>query len=164
MLDTKYTQEIKKGYLNEDGIVKLDFVDGFPQELAKHFGNTNPVLSTSQSRSIFDKVNALNTQLLGGRTSFAEIKIELAALKSRVKDKVEKLALPEDFYEFLNLNISAVTDEKTLKAFTLHFECVCNYLKDKKAQNNQQNNQQGFQKPNNNGYNNGNKPNNYNKK
>lgn len=149
MLNTDYLQSLKKGYLNEDGVIRIEFVDGFPQTVAKDFGNSTPALSTSQSRAFFDKVNSLNVKAKSNQMKLSEVQIELSMLKSRIQDKVSKNTLPKEFYDFFNANVSAIKDLTTLNAFTFHFEAVCNYMKDVKANDNGMQNRNGFsQKPN----------------
>ena len=143
-MDSSYTKELNSGYINENGAIKIDFIDGFPQKLADEFNKTEPKLSVSQSRAIFDSVNGFYGNYTRKSISFDEVKIELSMLKSRINDKVNKGSIPQEFLDFFDKNINAVKTPDDFRAFKYHFEAVCNYLKDDKKDKNQGNNNGGY--------------------
>ncbi len=157
-MDDNYLKEIKSGY-TDNGVAKLSLIDGYPQKLAKEFNEATPMLSTKQSRSIFDTVNGLEVKLRRKSVSFDEVKIELGLLKSRINDKVNKGSIPKVFFEFFEENIKAIKNEKDLQVFKIHLESICNYLKDDKqtGNNGSYNKGTGYNgnyRPRTNGYNN----------
>ena len=59
-------------------------------------------------------------------------------IKSMINDKVNKGSIPKSFLDFFSANVEAINTVEDFKVFKLHFESICNYLKDDKpkAQNN----------------------------
>ena len=133
-MNTEYLKELKQGYLDENGVTKLDFILKYSQQLANEFGTVTPKLSTKQARSFFDAFNKIYLSVIGKKVTLAEAKVDLAMLSSKANDKFNKGAIPKDFKDFIDANVAAVQTEKDIKSFILHFESVCNYLKDTKAQ------------------------------
>lgn len=131
-MNESYNKELHNGYLDDKGVIRLCFVDGLPQKLADSFNRAEPTLSTKQARTIYDSVNGLYGQLTRKNITFDEAKVELVMLKSRINDKKNKGAISEEFYDFFVDNVDVVKTHKDFMAFTLHFEAICNYLKDGK--------------------------------
>lgn len=136
---TEYLKEVKRGYLDENNVTKLDFILKYPQQLAKDFGEQTPRLSTKQARSFFDAFNKVYLSVIGKKITMAEARVELAMLSSKANDKFNKGAIPKDFKDFLDANVSVIQTEKDFKSFILHFESICNYLKDTKVKQSNEN-------------------------
>lgn len=135
-MNTEYLKELKHGYLDENNVTKLDFILKYPQQLAKELGEETPKLSTKQARSFFDAFNKIYLSVIGKKATLAEAKVDLAMLSSKANDKFNKGAIPKDFKDFIDNNVAAIQTDKDLKSFILHFESLCNYLKDTKTQQN----------------------------
>ena len=135
-MNTEYLKELKHGYLDENNVTKLDFILKYPQQLAKELGEASPKLSTKQARSFFDAFNKIYLSVIGKKATLAEAKVDLAMLSSKANDKFNKGAIPKDFKDFIDNNVAAIQTDKDLKSFILHFESLCNYLKDTKTQQN----------------------------
>lgn len=133
-MDTGYLKELHKGYLDEQGVIKRDLILKYPKVLAKNFGEGNPKLSTKQARSFFDAFNKIYLNVIGKREALAEALIDVAMLSTKINDKFNKGTVSEDFKAFIDENVEQIKTEKDLRAFVLHFEAVCNYLKDTKVQ------------------------------
>ena len=137
-MNDAYVRDVKAGYY-QDGKLKLPFIDGYPQEVAKSLTLATPAMSTKQARSFFDTINKTYTAVTLKNKTFDDAVIDLKMLKSRVSDKLGKGTVSEDFNSFIVLNADAVKSFADLKAFTLHFEAVCNYLRNDKSKPKQQN-------------------------
>ena len=135
-MNAEYLKELKHGYLDENNVTKLDFILKYPQQLAKELGEATPKLSTKQARSFFDAFNKIYLSVIGKKATLAEAKVDLAMLSSKANDKFNKGAIPKDFKDFIDNNVAAIQTDKDLKSFILHFESLCNYLKDTKTQPN----------------------------
>ena len=135
-MNAEYLKELKHGYLDENNVTKLDFILKYPQQLAKELGEATPKLSTKQARSFFDAFNKIYLSVIGKKATLAEAKVDLAMLSSKANDKFNKGAIPKDFKDFIDNNVAAIQTDKDLKSFILHFESLCNYLKDTKTQQN----------------------------
>ena len=135
-MNAEYLKELKHGYLDENNVTKLDFILKYPQQLAKELGEATPKLSTKQARSFFDAFNKIYLSVIGKKSTLAEAKVDLAMLSSKANDKFNKGAIPKDFKDFIDNNVAAIQTDKDLKSFILHFESLCNYLKDTKTQQN----------------------------
>lgn len=135
-MNAEYLKELKHGYLDENNVTKLDFILKYPQQLAKELGEATPKLSTKQARSFFDAFNKIYLGVIGKKATLAEAKVDLAMLSSKANDKFNKGAIPKDFKDFIDNNVAAIQTDKDLKSFILHFESLCNYLKDTKTQQN----------------------------
>lgn len=133
-MNAEYLKELKHGYLDENNVTKLDFVLKYPQQLAKELGEATPTLSTKQARSFFNAFNKIYLSVIGKKVTLAEAKVDLAMLSSKANDKFNKGAIPKDFKDFIDNNVEAIKTDKDLKSFILHFESLCNYLKDTKTQ------------------------------
>lgn len=131
-MNPEYTKELNNGYLTDNKIAKIKFIDGFPQMLAEEFNKATPSLSTKQSRSIFDLVNKLNNRVARKDITLEEIKVELGMIKSMINDKMNKGNIPKVFFDFFAANVDAIKSLDDFKVFKLHFEAICNYLKDNK--------------------------------
>ena len=135
-MNTTYLNDLKLGYQDANGVTKLDFILKHPQQLAKDFGAASPKLSTKQARSFFNACNKIYLDFISKKTTLAEAKLELAMLSTKVADKFNKGAVPQDFKDFFDANVAAIKTDKDMKSFIMHFEAVCNYLKDAKTQPN----------------------------
>lgn len=135
-MNAEYLKELKHGYLDENNVTKLDFILKYPQQLAKELGEATPKLSTKQARSFFDAFNKIYLSVIGKKATLAEAKVDLAMISSKANDKFNKGAIPKDFKDFIDNNVAAIQTDKDLKSFILHFESLCNYLKDTKTQQN----------------------------
>lgn len=135
-MNAEYLKELKHGYLDENNVTKLDFILKYPQQLAKELGEATPKLSTKQARSFFDAFNKIYLSVIGKKATLAEAKVDLAMLSSKANDKFNKGAIPKNFKDFIDNNVAAIQTDKDLKSFILHFESLCNYLKDTKTQQN----------------------------
>lgn len=133
-MNTEYLKELKQGYLDSSGVTKLDLILKYPQKLANDFGADTPKLSTKQARSFFNAFNKIYLGVIGKKVTMAEAKVDLAMLSSKANDKFNKGAIPKDFKDLIDANVSAIQTEKDFKSFMLHFESICNYLKDVKPQ------------------------------
>ncbi len=133
-MTTEYQNLIKQGYLNEQGVLKVPFIDQQAKSLADEFNRCMPALSTKQARSIFNIINGIYVKMTTQRISFDEAKMQLVMLKSRINDKVSKGNLSKEFQSFYDLNVTCINTPQDLIAFRLHFEAICNYLKDSKPQ------------------------------
>ena len=123
-----YLKDVRSGYFDAEKL-KIKFVDGYPQEVARELTDARPAMTNKQARSFFNAVNKVNTRVLTGAMDINDAIVELKMLKSRVNDKLSKGLVSNEFATFINTNVDTVCTEKDLKAFTLHFEAVCNYLK-----------------------------------
>lgn len=137
-MNAEYSKSVKEGLVDKDGIIKLDFIKNskYPQMIANEMNKATPKLSQKQARSFYNVVNEIYINVIMGSMSMREAIVELTMLSSRVNDKLNKGSVSEDFKEFIEMNIEAVTDEKSLKAFVLHFEAVYNNLKEVSGANN----------------------------
>lgn len=137
-MNAEYSKSVREGLVDEDGIIKLDFIKNskYPQMIANEMNNATPKLSQKQARSFYNVVNEIYINVIMGSMPMKEAIVELTMLSSRVNDKLNKGSVSEDFKEFIEMNVEAVTDEKSLKAFVLHFEAVYNNLKEVNAANN----------------------------
>lgn len=133
-MNKEYLNDLKLGYQDENGVTKLDLILKYPQQLAKDFGVGNPKLSTKQARSFFNACNKIYLDFISKKTTLAEAKLELAMMSTKVTDKLNKGAVPQDFKDFFDANVEAIKTDKDMKSFIMHFEAVCNYLKDAKEQ------------------------------
>ena len=137
-MNAEYSKSVKEGLVDKDGIIKLDFIKNskYPQMIANEMNKATPKLSQKQARSFYNVVNEIYINVIMGSMSMREAIVELTMLSSRVNDKLNKGSVSEDFKEFIEMNVEAVTDEKSLKAFVLHFEAVYNNLKEVNGANN----------------------------
>lgn len=131
-MNAEYCKSVKEGLIGDNGIIKLDFIKNskYPQMLASDFGKATPKLSSKQARSFYDAVNKVYLDVISKRLSMEEAIVELTMLSSRVNDKLNKGSVPVEFKEFIEMNVEAVRDVNSLKAFVLHFEAIYNNLKD----------------------------------
>ena len=150
-MNEAYLKDLKSGYYQDNGNLKIAFVDGYPQDVARILSDAAPAMSTKQARSFFDVVNKIYMATTLNTKSFDDAVIDLRMLKSRVSDKLGKGFISDEFNKFIVSNVDATKSLSDLKAFTLHFEAVCNYLRNDKSKPKPQNNY------------NGNRGNNYNK-
>lgn len=131
----KYQELIKSGYLTDSGSVKVQLVDEQAKALAEEFNQCSPALSTTQARSFFKNVYRIYDLLTKKKKiSTDEAIVELMMLKSRISNKVSKKSVPIEFQRFFDLNMSCIKTEADITAFRLHYEAICNYLKDTKPQ------------------------------
>lgn len=137
-MNADYCKSMKLGLVDDTGIIKLEFIQNskYPQILADEMSKGTPKLSSTQARSFYNMVNKVYLDVIANTLSMNEAMVELTMLSSRVKDKFNKGSVPVEFKEFIEMNVDAVHDVGTLKAFILHFEAICNNLKDVKASNN----------------------------
>lgn len=150
-MNANYVKSVKSGLVDENGVIKLEFIKNnkYPQLLATEMSKATPKLSSKQARSFYGVVNKIYLDVIAGTLTMAEAMVELTMLSSRVNDKLNKGSVPVEFKEFIEENVEVVHDVNTLKAFILHFEAMCNNLKDTNGAN------AGGHKPNNSNRNNG---------
>lgn len=165
-MNSDYCKSIKSGLVDENGLIKLEFIKNskYPQILANEMGKATPKLSSKQARSFYNVVNKIYLDAIAGTLSMNEAMVELTMLSSRVNDKFNKGSVPIEFKEFIEMNVDAVDDINTLKAFILHFEAICNNLKDVRnaGRNNTPYKSGGYKNNTNTNTNNNNRNNNYN--
>lgn len=142
-MNKEYLKQLQEGYF-DNNVIRFSLIDGFPQQIAKTLSESKPAMSTKQARSFFDNVNALVGKTAAKRISFNEAKAELLMLKSRIYDKVAKGTVSVQFKQFFESNVSAINTTQDLKAFAMHFEAVCNYLKDVSAKQDNDQSYKGF--------------------
>lgn len=131
-MNADYCKSVKAGLVDDNGSIKLDFIKNskYPQILANEMSKATPKLSSKQARSFYNVVNKIYLNTVAGVLSMNEAMVELTMLSSRVNDKLNKGSVPVEFKEFIEMNVEAVCDVDTLKAFVLHFEAICNNLKE----------------------------------
>lgn len=131
-MNTDYCKSVKSGLVDDNGIIKLEFIKNskYPQIIANEMSKATPKLSSKQARSFYNVVNKIYLDTIAHTLSMNEAIVELTMLSSRVNDKLNKGSVPVEFKEFIEMNVDAVHDVNTLKAFILHFEAICNNLKD----------------------------------
>lgn len=131
-MNADYIKCVKSGLVDENGVIKLDFIKNskYPQMLANEMSKATPKLSSKQARSFYNVVNKVYLDVISGVMNMNEAIADLTMMSSRVMDKFNKGHIPVEFKDFIEANVEAVHDVNTLKAFILHFEAICNNLKD----------------------------------
>lgn len=143
-MNSEYLKFLKGGYFNDNGVIKIEFIDGYPQKIAEEFKTKG--LSNKQCRTFFDSINKTYNKVILNHKSFEDGVIELHMIKSRINDKLSKGNLPEDFFLFFDKNLEQVNDLNSFEAFKFHFEAICNYLKDNQKNDNKSENRNNFKK------------------
>lgn len=137
-MNADYIKCVKSGLVDENGVIKLDFIKNskYPQMLANEMSKATPKLSSKQARSFYNVVNKVYLDVISGVMNMNEAIADLTMMSSRVMDKFNKGHIPVEFKDFIEANVEAVRDVNTLKAFILHFEAICNNLKDNTSSGN----------------------------
>jgi hypothetical protein len=131
-MNADYIKNVKSGLVDGKGIIKLDFIKNskYPQMLANEMSKATPKLSSKQARSFYNVANKVYLDVIAGVITMEEVIVELTMMSSRVTDKLNKGHIPVEFKDFIEANVDVIHDVSTLKAFILHFEAICNNLKD----------------------------------
>jgi CspA family cold shock protein len=138
--DTDTDFEFGSGYLangyfedEKDTVVYPEVVDEWAIEVAKLLGNkklsgSNKRMSEHQLRRFFNRARAISDELQRGK-SFQAVRSEIYSLKSEAARAVARNVAPEEFKEFIDLNIGLATEnaQSFQEGFVEHFQHVFRY-------------------------------------
>jgi CRISPR type III-A-associated protein Csm2 len=114
-------------YFGPEGHTRVELLLGEAENLAACFERDR--LKRHQLRAFYDHAKRQLQRLQGG-ASFGAVHPEIAKLRAFAADRAGRAenALPLSFKKFIDLNVDAVTDEKSFeKGFMPHFEAVVAY-------------------------------------
>jgi CRISPR/Cas system CSM-associated protein Csm2 small subunit len=123
---------LKDGYFDKNGNVLEEVIMQWPQNLAKALSESRPQLKYAQLRKFFQEVRRQESRLESG-IPFATVKTEIQKLDSYAQNALKKNNAPALFRSFIEQNVKlAAKDQKSFKAFVIHFECIVGYYPDTK--------------------------------
>ena len=135
MIPKDYTDELKKGYFNERGVIKKVFIKELSEKAAKSFLGP-PQMTSTQLRNFYNHVKSSGTIYQLSRQDRDTAKDELLIKVQRLDSIVgynkgrDGINIPVSFVEFIKANLEACKSaDDVIAGFIPHFETVVGYFK-----------------------------------
>lgn len=127
---SEYINELKKGYFNEKGYLKDEFVIQYPKKLAELFTMNDKKNKHSQIRQFFEVCMRIDG-VYKLRKDFDYVKSELYKLIPRAYESKQKEKTSEEFYRFIETNIeqALISEKYFTDGFIHHFQSLICYYK-----------------------------------
>jgi CRISPR-associated protein Csm2 len=123
-LPPQYLEKLEKGYFDNNGCLREEFLTEMASEVAKSFGTK---LKNHQLRRFYGHIKAADNRLkMTG--DWQCVNLDVKKLSSFVAEAKGKDKVPDSFYRFIEANIKTIHNQKDFEAFVEHFQAIVAYF------------------------------------
>lgn len=119
-----YLENVSKGYFDENGCIREEFLTGTASDVARSFGTK---LRNHQLRRFYGHIKAADNRLkMTG--DWPSVNLDVKKLSSLVAEAKGKDKVPDSFFKFIDANIKRIRSKPDFEAFIEHFQAIVAYF------------------------------------
>jgi len=119
---------LKDGYFDQNNCLYEELLTTIADQIASAFSSSYPKLKNHQLRRFYQHARAAENRLKMTH-DWPCVNVDIKKLKAFVAEAKGKGKVSEVFYEFINMNLDNIKDEKSfLQGFLEHFQAIVAYF------------------------------------